>query len=741
MYARPQTRDAEYDRLVRGSYGLPRGQRPAPPARGVALSADSGTEVLPPRTAPPAEEYVVDRPEPPEPLETLVDPDRVPPTPPAPPSGDSASAPAPATPPAAGPAPGAPSPAPLPAAAPPSAPKPAPAAPADTREQARPAAPAPPAATPESPSGAPDRAAPPAPPASAPGSSRAMSEDDLAADMEAILTGRATYQPGVGVVPKDGPAATPPAAPQPSPEPTPPPVAERPIPDAPNSQAIFDRIAQSMEHANSFNLGTVALSRRFQEFDQFDELRQRKPGRAAVGPQPGQAEFIADLDRIAEERAPEFEMPAEAFAAAYHLDGPWSLLPGRDAGCGASSLPLTLAPDRVSPMFDTGEHVLSAGDLYPDQLRAGSGNGVMFSYGQIVSMGDFYESPEQLLGADSAELARLKALIVRNTAYYRGHKVDESLDVSNKEWDDATGGRYLRLAEMNYDHFAPMETCGHSGPRRFSDHRSRWETLHGKAIQAKAQHIASTVGAPLANDALVINAFADHFLTDAFAAGHLVNKEYMIGRFLAAFFTDPTHLKPEGRAFLEEVARLAWREGVPEKMGRLEPAEYPICWHGLCIPWRPNITDADRFGKVLVQAAEAESGKIANVAVKALHDHLNRVGVQVTNQAGDPEWPLTGDGNLNDATLRVMRKAVQQSVDNLDDPAIVTGADLRPLLDRVWAFTPQPTTAGLAEINRQVAIYSDPTSSAFRAAVAQLIVEQVDQLVDALLDSKKMRKA
>jgi hypothetical protein len=107
------------------------------------------------------------------------------------------------------------------------------------------------------------------------------------------------------------------------------------------------------------------------------------------------------------------------------------------------------------PFYDTGEHVLAANGQYADMLRVGKGQAVRLSYGQIIAMGDLYDTVDDLLDADPAELNRLKTLIIRSTTYYEGKRANAKLDVSNEEWDDATQGRYLKLAEGNYEHFSP----------------------------------------------------------------------------------------------------------------------------------------------------------------------------------------------------------------------------------------------------------------------------------------------
>src|SRR5262245_3576699 len=90
MYARPETRDQDFDRLIRGSYGLPSVPRRRRPGRAVTLSADTGADCTAqpgvPPGAPDFVEYVVDR----APLA---------PTSPAAPAPTPAAAPAPGTPP------------------------------------------------------------------------------------------------------------------------------------------------------------------------------------------------------------------------------------------------------------------------------------------------------------------------------------------------------------------------------------------------------------------------------------------------------------------------------------------------------------------------------------------------------------------------------------------------------------------------------------------------------------------
>lgn len=642
-------------------------------------------------------------------------------------------------PPEAAPAPTA---APPPEAAAPPPPDAAPQAPAQTA----PAAPAQPGpAQPAPQNGEPPQAAPTTP-------ADEVTEDDFLADFQAILNGQKVYDPEQKKTVDRGQATGKPGASGP------PPGVERPLPRSENEQAIFDRIAQSMQYANAFDLGTVELENRFALFDRELEEKLGSPGKARkpkgkkagtpagtpvgapaaaaktgasaaapeaqepAGPTVGSADFLQDLDAIQEQRRASAPPPAPAQAQA--------------------------ASTRYSrPFYDTGEHVQAGKDLYEGRLRVGKPPGVLFSYGQLVAMADLYESVDQMMDASAAELERVKALIERSTQYYLSRKSGAVRDVSSEEWEQATQNRYLRLAEDNYEHFSPnllfKDSPVAKAADRFGDNRSAWERHHQRAIE-EAQKIlldpANADRSVFLEWPLIINAFGDHFLTDAFASGHLINKEVMIALFKANFF-DGAALKPEAKAFFEKVAKMAWKGELSKRFSALETADYPVCKWGWCIKWHPNINSPDRFSQVLIGAAEQQPDRIANFAVKALHDRLNKEGIEVTNQAGDGTWKLFGDAYMDGRTLAIIQKAVQQSVDNLHDPAIkVSNVNLGPFFSTVWKFVPQPTAASRSKLEQLMNEYSRP-SDALANAATEILHKELDALIKTLIRENKLKPA
>src|SRR5262249_18606153 len=328
---------------------------------------------------------------------------------------------------------------------------------------------------------------------------------------------------------------------------------------------------------------------------------------------------------------------------------------------GQAALPPVQEEPPVRAFYDTGEHAWAGEGLYPDQLMVGKTPGVLFSYGEIIAMGDLYDTVDDMMKADAAELAGLKKLIQRNLAFYKGGKKNPALDVSDDEWEKATRKRYLDLAEKNYEHFAPSflftDAKLHSTGLLGRDHRSAWKKHHASAI-AEAQQLAledaSRRRSSIPVQALVINAFGDHFLTDAFAAGHLLNKGEIIAYFKAKFYSGSS-LSKAGERFFEQLAELAWKRGsVAAKFKRVQDTGF--------FGW--DIDRPSRFAAVLKGAAKEEPERIANFALKVLHDKLNEDGVDVENDAGNA-WPLTGDGFLTDRTLKIMQLAVAQSAANI----------------------------------------------------------------------------
>jgi hypothetical protein len=574
-------------------------------------------------------------------------------------------------------------------------------------------------------------------------------EAEFMADMQAILSGQKSYDPlNKKMVDRHGVNPPPEAASNPVPPPPsqPPPNVSGP----PEAHDIFQRIAQSMEYAGGYDLGSVDLENRFASFDQADEAKRTKKPQHAKSPRPPSpggpgaiagtggipdlGDLLGQADAVRRQATP----PPGAVHGGVDTGGE-DFFPDFDNLPGVSRPSSLTPPSYAQPFYGTGEHVRTGGALYVNQLNVGQTPGVNFSYGEIIAMADLFASVDQMQAASVDELQAVRTEVQRSLTHYSPGPMPRPEDPDTKDWGRVTGGRYLRLAEDNYNHFAPnvlfRSEAYASSASRHGDHKSAWESHHLRAIREVQAMNLGPGDALRTNWPLVINAFGDHFLTDAFAAGHIFNKAAISGLFKANFYTGGK-LTGAGEAFMKTVASKAFRGPLADKFSVLETYEPYLLW------WNPNINSASRFADLLIGIANAEPEKIANLAVKVLHDKLNKGGIEVTNGLGAKPWLLTGDDHLTTTSLGYMQAAVQASVANILDPAIrVAGFVPGPHLAKVWAHVPVLTAASADWLRKLAPTLIHPGSGELADAASNLLFKEVDELIKELLDRKILQKA
>jgi hypothetical protein len=228
-------------------------------------------------------------------------------------------------------------------------------------------------------------------------------------------------------------------------------------------------------------------------------------------------------------------------------------------------------------------------------------SGVFLTPGEVISlMGDFYGTWEALDNAPREELlgvnnerggADIKLSGTRPVVFSEQPGI---LDIMHKEreggisaadaaiaYEDISGGRYLELAKRNDAHFA----------RR---NRAKWREMHQQALE-KARVAGASKDKELMRQAMLIDTSGGHFLTDAFASGHMFDKDAV----MAAI-----HGGLRGRNI---------RASNPEVQTYLGVIEL--------------------------------SGNMDQLVLKNIHDRMNHEGFTVTNPAG-MAWQTYGDDNL-----------------------------------------------------------------------------------------------
>ncbi len=177
----------------------------------------------------------------------------------------------------------------------------------------------------------------------------------------------------------------------------------------------------------------------------------------------------------------------------------------------------------------------------------------------------------------------------------------------------------------------------------------------------------------LENDAYVYNAGGDHYLTDAFSAGHLFNKA-ALGPVTDKVLDNATFEK-----LIDDMTVFADREHplVPHKWVRDEVAK------GLSV-------------------FKTDANLRHNVGAKLVHDYLNEHGVAVKSKSGKLSWTTKGDDNMDAATKDIASRAVLASRNHIRSLLNDSDADLaKPEnADDAWDYTPNVDAtafAGMAE--------------------------------------------
>jgi hypothetical protein len=196
--------------------------------------------------------------------------------------------------------------------------------------------------------------------------------------------------------------------------------------------------------------------------------------------------------------------------------------------------------------------------------------------------------------------------------------------------------RYLRLASQNIEHFVNPTALGPDadGPLGSSAHAS-YRQLHKQALLTAWE--AGTAGTPI-DMAMAREAAAQHFLTDAFAAGHLRTPRVAI--------------------------REHWSTIYPLFWGNLKKK----IAHDMAVYINENQTNVatlwsnvmELYAKILAKVEEKVASKpplgFDNIVALATHDLDNETGLMVTNDYGT-RWKTYGDSHLSEELRPPLRES------------------------------------------------------------------------------------
>ncbi|MBA7685681.1 hypothetical protein ES703_94106 [subsurface metagenome] len=382
--------------------------------------------------------------------------------------------------------------------------------------------------------------------------------------------------------------------------------------------------------------------------------------------------------------------------------------------------------------FDAYEHAQIAEQAGPGGVTI---KGVQLTLGDINALGDLYETVDDLLNADPNELRQLVALI-------RKQKADPE-SVTDADWERATAGRpegkrYIDLARKNAPHYGPSNPAmvpPQAGTAAGQDHRAQWEAYHRRAL-GLAQQAANTSDESekqqLMDKATTINAFGDHFLADAFASGHLFNKDDVMN--LAR--KQVTQLKP---AELTELFNVVATRVFAQHKDTI--SKYEVKGGPLAGIWWPNLNSASRFSSLLAGIFEQEPNVVYGAIVKAVHDHLNKQGFEVSNTKA--KWTLVGDLELASSphTQKWLQTAIQQTRANLTDASQPNQCiDFNAQVAFVTQYVPEPTKESAAKVKEMIQKMTDPKGG-MATELTAVINQTLPTILQTLVRMGKIRLA
>jgi len=387
---------------------------------------------------------------------------------------------------------------------------------------------------------------------------------------------------------------------------------------------------------------------------------------------------------------------------------------------GARSLTLTLRlrdPKTFMPTYATqtvalsyGEMLALSGDVYysVDNLKKAPAEEVLALRDLLAEQAVDPKSKDFDLEFEKVTQWRRQGVYQPGTGKKEGTKGQYWGVQSN---DKDTQASFLDLATYNVSHFAartgtPVKEGGMEGNAAADNHQA-WFTDHQRAINlansaraikkqrglipagpapaagggkddakaAEAHAGPATAPTPvpgpasaaaqdhkaLENDAYLYNAGGDHYLTDAFSAGHLFNKNAVA-------------------PIIDKVMSDAMIEQLVNDLTPYAGKEHPLIPNLLI---KPKVRDG-------LAVFKTDPFMRHNAGAKLIHDWLNAHGAKVQSRNGRFSWVTKGDAHMDSVTRDFASRAVLASRNYIRALLNDSDADLATPLnaDDAWEYTP-----------------------------------------------------
>jgi hypothetical protein len=380
--------------------------------------------------------------------------------------------------------------------------------------------------------------------------------------------------------------------------------------------------------------------------------------------------------------------------------------------------------------FDSWEHKLVGDSVAGAPYQVGH---IELTHGDVVMlMGDYFDMRPDGLAGDNLRLLAAKP------SKHPGHEVgtvDEvlcALDDCQQApgsdprfgpggaWEKVTfsddvkaamKGRFKRLAMKNREHFA-NPTAGQEGGAPREAAGGSYRAMHEQAILDA--YTAGTKSHDI-TDALVYEAGSEHFLTDAFSAGHVRTPRASLQSHWSKVYPD----------FGEQLARtLADLVGKELLASAATPDKVALVLFGPgAVYGAQKLLISKAADRVKAALGDAGPPSFGDVLSSILHDADNDHGLKVGNDLGW-SWIAFGDDNMlagkpsaeagGRAHVDIIKLAVQLSTEDVQRAYQLGQRDVK---------APHGRDAILAEVRHTV---SQPARAGLKYAAEQLLPRLID---------------
>ena len=350
------------------------------------------------------------------------------------------------------------------------------------------------------------------------------------------------------------------------------------------------------------------------------------------------------------------------------------------------------AGSRAVQRFDTPSHE-AIGDSVAGQ--AVWIHGIKFTPGQLAALTDYVGGLENLEGRFTVvQISRMHDLLLAGIE-----------DVM--AWDEATGGAYSKEAQANEKHFAPA--AGDGG----QNFRSQFISFFARGLDAMKQGDH--------DQGRLLAYTAEHYLEDAFSAGHQVAARDIEAEVDATmkYFGEATAMAPliAHGVYAQSAATIRC---------------YDVSF--LSQGYEP-ITEASFIKLALIGAVTKGNAGMADGVRRFVHERLAS-GVEVTSKAHPEPFMLQGDHSIDDGKSATSLMALQDAL--AESRAILEGkpdpnANTAQIATTHFEYhCPMPTSTGNDTIARALEAGTED-ASAIIAAVVSTMVATIEGVMDALV--------